>query len=92
MRPRSLRTDVRNPILSLPSAKRLAELPPATRAVLHDLLGELAQDARYRADTCWAKHKAPMAAYWKACAVYAGHIRRALKGRPQLKFTRRLAA
>lgn len=27
MRPRSLRTDVRNPILSLPSAKRLAELP-----------------------------------------------------------------
>lgn len=37
---RSLRSDVRNPILSLPSAKRLAALPPEARAVLHDLLGE----------------------------------------------------
>lgn len=42
--------------------------------------------------TFWAKHKAPMAAYCKACAVYAGHIRRALNVRTHLKFTRRLAA
>lgn len=89
---RSLRTDVRNPILALPSARRLAQLSPEAREVLHDLLGELAQDARDRAETCWRRHKAPMAAYWKACAVYAGHIRRALRVRTPSQISRRLAA
>jgi hypothetical protein len=44
------------------------------------LLGEIALDARERANTCWKKHKAPMAAYWKACSVYAGHARRLTRG------------
>jgi hypothetical protein len=31
-----------------------------------------------RAETSWRQRKAPMAAYWKACAVYCGHIRRVI--------------
>ncbi len=81
-RPRSLRPDVRNPILALPAAGALAALPPEAREALAAVLGEIAADARTRADKCWRTHKAPMAAYWKACAVYAGHIRRAVRSAP----------
>jgi len=76
---RSNRADVRNPILLLPSAQRLAELDPATRAELRSLLLELRADAQKRAEDCWRRHKAPMAAYWKAVACYAGHISRTLR-------------
>ncbi len=58
--------------------RALRSLPLHTRELLAELLGELALDARQRADTSWRRHKAPMAAYWKAVSVYAGHIRRAL--------------
>lgn len=71
---RSNRADVRNPILSLPSAQRLLALPAEQQAVIYGLLREVAADASGRADKCWRTHKAPMAAYWKAVAVYAGHI------------------
>lgn len=73
---RSSQREVRNPVLALPSAGRLLELDPAVRQVLADLMGELALDARARADEAWRKHKGPMAAYWKAVSVYAGHVRR----------------
>lgn len=76
---RSTRADVRNPILVLPSAKRLRLLPPTTRSELSSLLYELRADAQARADDCWRRHKAPMAAYWKAVGVYAGHIARVLR-------------
>lgn len=76
---RSLRTDVRNPVLALPSVVELKALPPEARAALAHVLGDLSDDARDRADKCWRKHKAPMAAYWKAVAVYAGHLKRALR-------------
>jgi hypothetical protein len=56
------------------------------------LRGELAQDARDRAETCWSRHKASIAAYWKACAVYAGHIRRDLEVRAPSKLSQRLTA
>jgi hypothetical protein len=79
MTERSLRSDVRNPILALPGSARLAELPPEARVALRDILNDIALDSRARADKCWRTHKAPMAAYWKACSVYAGHIRRAIK-------------
>lgn len=83
MTPRSSRLDIRNPLLALPASRRLLELPAAHRAEIAALLGELALDARARADKCWRSHKAPMAAYWKAVSVYAGHLRRALqKGSP----------
>lgn len=76
---RSLRADVRNPLLKLPAAQQLAELPAPTRAALSGLLSQIASDARGRAEKCWQTHKAPMAAYWKAVAVYAGHTRRLLR-------------
>jgi hypothetical protein len=76
---RSSRREVRNPVLALPSAKALRALPASQRAAMRSLMVELATDARMRANECWRKHKAPMAAYWKAVAVYAGHIARMLK-------------
>lgn len=78
---RSLRTDVRNPVLALPAAARLQALDPGSRAALRAVLLDLAADARARAEKAWRSHKAPMAAYWKACAVYAGHLARALRPR-----------
>lgn len=76
--PRSSLPSVRNPILSLPSAQRFANLSPEARAALTDVLTDLAADSRERAEKCWRTHKPPMAAYWKAIAVYARHIRLAL--------------
>lgn len=75
---RSSNKIIRNPILGLPGIARLQALPEAVRAPLRDILAELAEDARQRAELSWRRHKAPMAAYWKAVAVYAGHLRRAL--------------
>lgn len=76
---RSNRAEVRNPILRLPGFAKLKRLPRPVREALADLLWELGADASVRAEDCWRKHKAPMAAYWKACAVYARHIARALR-------------
>ena len=77
---RSARATVRNPLLQLPAAQELASLPPAAQAALKRLLLQLRNDCRERADECWRKHKAPMAAYWKAAGVYANHTSRLLKG------------
>lgn len=76
---RSNAAAVRNPLLRLPAAQRLASLSPEARQVLADLLQELACDARDRAEESWRRHKAPMAAYWKAVSVYAGHLHRVLR-------------
>lgn len=75
---RSSRIEVRNPITALPNFDKLADLSPEARAALVAILGDIALDARERAEKCWRTHKAPMAAYWKACSVYAGHIKRAV--------------
>lgn len=76
---RSVRIETRNPVTALPSFRRLANLDPSARAALRALLLDLKADAGERAQNSWAKHKAPMASYWKAVAVYAGHIARTLK-------------
>jgi hypothetical protein len=76
---RSLRADVRNPVLGLPSAAQLSALPPEARKVLRALLLDIRADSAKRAQECWRRHKAPMAAYWKAVSVYAGHIARAAR-------------
>ena len=52
------------------------------QAALRKVLKAISADARARADKCWRTHKAPMAAYWKAVAVYANHASRALKVQP----------
>jgi hypothetical protein len=75
---RSLRTDVRNPLLALPAMEQMQALPPESQAALRALLKDVSKDARARAEKCWRTHKAPMAAYWKAVAVYANHTARAL--------------
>jgi hypothetical protein len=79
-RKRSLRADVRNPLLALPSARRLKTLPPHVKGILYELLEDISEDARIRAEDCWQKHKAPMAAYWKGVAVLSGHTKRLLRG------------
>lgn len=75
---RAARREVRNPVLALPSARRLSALPPEAAAALRAILIDIRVDASVRAQESWRKHKAPMAAYWKAVAVYAGHIARSL--------------
>lgn len=76
---RSLKPEVRNPLLQLRSAARIRALPPDTRMALAELLHELSLDARERAERSWRQHKAPMAAYWKAVSVYAAHLRRLIR-------------
>lgn len=78
MTDRSTKAEVRNPVLALPSAKRLQALPLDSRAALRSTLLDMRDDARARAAECWARHKAPMACYWKAVSVYANHLARAL--------------
>lgn len=76
---RSLRPDVRNPMLKLPGVMKLKRLPAPVRETLVTVLMEIRKDAHTNAEKCWRKHKAPMAAYWKVVAVYAGHIARAIR-------------
>ena len=80
--PRSIRAVVRNPLLALAGAQRVASLPPEARAALRALLLDIRADAQVRAAECWRKHKAPMACYWKAVAVYAGHAARITRDVP----------
>jgi len=79
---RSLRPDVRNPVLKLPGVARLVELPEPVREILVGLLMDIRKDAHENAQKCWKRHKAPMAFYWKVVAVYAGHLARAIRPRP----------
>lgn len=76
---RSNRPDVRNPVLGLPAARRLLNLPPETRAAVADVLRDLSKDARNRAQESWRKNKGPMAVYWKAVGAYATHLYRAVR-------------
>lgn len=73
MTDRSSKASVRNPLVSLPAALRIAALPPEARDALGQLLREISAESRRRAEKSWRSHKAPMAAYWKAMAVYARH-------------------
>lgn len=75
---RSARREVRNPILSLPSAKAILDLPPEQRRPLGLLLRELARDADERAEGAWCTRKGIMAAYWRAVSTYAKHLARAV--------------
>jgi hypothetical protein len=76
---RSNRAIVRNPLMALPAAEALSNLPDESKSAVRELLKQISADARIRAEKCWKTHKAPMAAYWKAVAVYANHSSRLLK-------------
>jgi hypothetical protein len=75
---RSRRAEVRNPVLRMAAVQQIREFPASYRLALCGLLRELAADAAERANKSWRTHKAPMALYWKAVAVYARHIARAI--------------
>jgi len=77
--PRSSQAGVRNPVVNLPSAYLLKSMPPEVRRALRQIFREISAQSRINANTAWKKHKGPMAAYWKACAVYARHIGVVLK-------------
>lgn len=78
MIPRSARRETRNPVLALPAIAALQAMSPETRNAVARVLVDLAKDAGARADCAWCRHKVPMAAYWKAVAVYARHTARAI--------------
>ena len=77
--PRSNKPEVRNPLLALPSAAREADMPAPAREWLLALLQDLRREAQERAKKAWATRKPPLACYWLAVAVYAGHIGRVLR-------------
>jgi hypothetical protein len=79
MTQRSNLPEIRNPVLALPAVKRLMQLSPSARSEIAEVLRELSLDARARAEESWRRHKAPMALYWKAVSVYAGHLARAVR-------------
>ncbi|AMK23243.1 MULTISPECIES: hypothetical protein [Sphingomonadaceae] len=79
MNARSRRAEVRNPVLTLPSARALKAQQPQILALLAALLYDLQRDARQRADKAWGTRKAFIAAYWFTVAVYAGHIAKAIR-------------
>ena len=70
--------EVRNPILSLPHLPAIRRLHPDARRALAEVLQDLRLDAAARAEAAWKARKAPMACYWRAVSVYAGHIARAV--------------
>jgi hypothetical protein len=67
-----------NPLLALPSAQKLLQLPAEQRAPIEALLRELRADADQLAEQSWKKRKGPMAAYWRAVSTYARHLAHAL--------------
>lgn len=72
------RRTVANPILALDGVAELCALPPETRAIMIRALQAMRKDALARGQKCWDTHKAPMAVYWKAVGVNAGHFARVL--------------
>lgn len=76
---RSLRPEVRNPVLALPEAQLLLSLHPDVRRVLAQLFIAIAKTGRDKAQLSWRKNKGPMALYWKVVGVYAYHIARVLR-------------
>lgn len=63
-------------MLAMPAMRELRG--SADLHLLIAVLRDIRADARARADKAWTTHKAPMALYWKAVSVYAGHLARAL--------------
>jgi hypothetical protein len=75
---RSARREVRNPVLALPAAGAILELPAEQRRPLGILLRELAVQAERQAEDSWRRRKGIVAAYWRAVAIYAKHLARAI--------------
>lgn len=74
-----MRKNIQNPLMNLPAAAAIIKLPPVAKAALRAVCLDLAKDAHAKAEYCWKKRKAPMAAYYRAVGVYAGHLAKACK-------------
>ena len=75
---RGARREVRNPVLLLPAARGILELPIESRRPLGILLRQLSDQAAGQAQISWKQNKGIMAAYWKAVSVYAKHLARVI--------------
>lgn len=75
---RSMLPEVRNPMLAIPEVQAIAALPEESCAALRDALLAISYSCRAKGNEAWRKHKPPMAAYWKANAVNARHLARAI--------------
>lgn len=67
-----------NPLLRLPAAQKLLQLPPEQRRALAAVLRELREESNAEAELSWRRRKGPMAAYWRAVSTYSGHFAHAL--------------
>lgn len=79
---RSAAADVRNPLLKLGSAHAFAALPEEDRRQLRAALDATRRAAKAVADSLWRRGRVRRAAYWRACAVYAGHAARLVHPKP----------
>lgn len=75
---RGARREVRNPVLMLPAAQSILELPIEVRRPLGLLLRQLAEQASEKGKLNWKQNKAMNAAYWKVVSVYAKHLARVI--------------
>lgn len=67
-----------NPLLRLPSGRKLLDLPEEDRRRIEAVMRELRDEANTEAEKAWRRRKGPMAAYWRAVATYARHLAHAL--------------
>lgn len=75
---RGAKIDVRNPVLKLPAARAILDLPIEQRRPLGLLLRDLAHQADRDAEAAWRKRKGMMAAYWRIVSTYAKHLARVI--------------
>jgi hypothetical protein len=76
---RSLRPDVRNPLLKLPAAQAILDGAQPWRATLRRLLLELSIQATAERDRCLRTSKFALVPYWHGLRVYSWHLARLLK-------------
>jgi len=75
-----------NPLLSLPSVRKVLALPREQRRALEALMRDLRAEADNLAEVSWRRRKGPLATYWRAVSTYARHVAHALsKGDAQLE-------
>lgn len=72
-----------NPLLRLPAAQKLLELPPEQRRAIAAVLRELREESNAEAELSWRRRKGPMAAYWRAVSTYSRHFAHALSHTPE---------
>lgn len=68
-----------NPLLKLPAAQAILNLPAEQRAPLEALLRDLRTQANDEAERAWRRRKGPMAAYYRAVSSYSRHIAHLLR-------------